>query len=49
VAVNSEGRTNEATKHIGEPLRQEQTTPANRQQQQQQSQGTQKKPKGIGL
>lgn len=33
VAVNSEGKTNEATKHIGEPLRQGQTSPANSEQQ----------------
>lgn len=49
VAVNSEGKTNEATKYIGEPLHQGQTTPANWQQQQRQSQGTQNKPKGIGV
>lgn len=49
VAVNSDGKTNEATKHIGEPLQQGQATPANGQQQQRQSQGTQNKPKGIGV
>jgi hypothetical protein len=49
VAVNSEGKTNEATKHIAEPLQQRQATPANRQQQQHQTQGTQNKPKGIGV
>lgn len=49
VAVNSEGKTNEATKHIGEPLQQGQSAPVNKQQQQRQSQGTQNKPKSIGL
>jgi len=49
VAVNSEGKTNEATKHIAEPLQQGQATPANTQQQQRQSQGTQNKPKGVGV
>jgi hypothetical protein len=49
VAVNSEGRTNEATKHIAEPLQQGQDTPGNTQQQQRQSQGTQNKPKGVGV
>jgi len=49
VAVNSEGKTNEATKHIGEPLHQGQATPANGQQQQRQNQGTQNKPKGVGV
>ena len=49
VAVNSEGKTNEATKHIAEPLLQGQATPANTQQQQRQSQGTQNKPKGVGV
>jgi hypothetical protein len=49
VEVNSEGKTNEATKHIAEPLQQGQATPANTQQQQRQSQGTQNKPKGVGV
>lgn len=49
VAVNSDGKTNEATKHIGEPLHQGQATPANGQQQQRQNQGTQNKPKGVGV
>lgn len=44
VAVNSEGKTNEATKHIGKPMRQEQTAPINKQQEQRQN-----KPKGIGV
>lgn len=33
VAVNTHGNTNEATKHLNQPLRQEQTAPANTQQQ----------------
>ena len=49
VAVNSEGKTNEATKHIAEPLQQGQATPANTQQQQRQNQGIQNKPKGVGV
>jgi hypothetical protein len=47
VAVNSEGKTNEATKHIGEPLQQGQSAPVNRQQQQRQ--GTPNKPKSMSL
>lgn len=38
VAVNSEGKTDEATKHIGEPLQRGQTTPANGEQQRRQQQ-----------
>ncbi len=49
VAVNTEGKTNEATKHIGEPLQQGQAAPKNQQQQQRQAQGTQNKPKGVGI
>jgi len=49
VAVNSEGKTNEATKHIAQPLQQGQATPANTQQQQRQNQGIQNKPKGVGV
>lgn len=49
VAVNSEGKTNEATKHIKEPLRQGQTSPANTQQQPRQNRGVQNKPKGVGI
>jgi hypothetical protein len=49
VAVNSEGKTNEATKHIGKPLQQEQAAPINQQQQQRQGRGTQNKPKGVGI
>lgn len=36
VAVNSEGKTHEATKHVGEPLQREQTAPANKEQQRRQ-------------
>lgn len=36
VAVNSEGKTNEATKHVGEPLQRGQTAPANEEQQRRQ-------------
>ena len=36
VAVNSEGKTDEATKHIGEPLQRGQTAPANEEQQRRQ-------------
>ncbi|SFS52622.1 DUF3945 domain-containing protein [Sphingobacterium wenxiniae] len=37
VAVNSNGKTNEATKHINEPLKPEQQTPKNTRQQQRQN------------
>ena len=43
VAVNSEGKTDEATKHIGEPLQRGQTAPANEEQQRRQQQAN--KPK----
>lgn len=48
VAVNNEGKTNEATKHIKEPLRQGQNAPANERQQERQGRGQrqQNKPKG---
>ena len=36
VAVNSEGKTHEATKHVGEPLQRGQTAPANKEQQRRQ-------------
>lgn len=36
VAVNSEGKTHEATKHVGEPLQQGQTAPVNKEQQRRQ-------------
>ncbi len=47
VAVNNEGKTNEATKHIKAPLQQGQTAPANEQQQERQQR--QNKPKGPKL
>ena len=37
IAVNNEGKTNEATKHVKEPLQQGQTAPANERQQRQQN------------
>ena len=43
LAVNNEGKTNEATKHVKEPLQQGQTAPKNETQQKQQT----KKSKGI--
>lgn len=39
VAVNSEGKTNEATKYTGEPLKKSQTAPADMKQQERQEQG----------
>ncbi len=39
VAVNNEGKTNEATKHIGEPLQKGQTEPSGSKQQEQQKRG----------
>jgi hypothetical protein len=39
VAINSEGKTNEATKHVGEPLKKGQTAPADTKQQERQEQG----------
>lgn len=48
VAVNSEGKTNEATKNIQEPLKPEQQTPKNRtQQRQNNSNSTTAKSKGL--
>src|SRR5690606_3302433 len=47
VAVNSEGKTNEATKHINEPLKSQQTAPANKQQQEKQEAPKAAKSKGI--
>lgn len=43
LAVNNEGKTNEATKHVKEPFQQGQTTPKNDAQQKQQA----KKSKGM--
>lgn len=48
VAVNSEGKTNEATKNIGEPLKPKQQTPKNKVQQQRQNDpNTPAKSKGV--
>lgn len=44
VAVNSEGKTYEATKHTGEPLKKGQTAPANTKQQERQQQGENRRP-----
>lgn len=41
MAVNNDGKTNEATKHTGEPLQQGQVAPANNKQQERQQQGKQ--------
>ena len=49
VAVNTHGKTNEATKNVKEPLQQGQVTPANTQQQQQQNRRTQNRSKGVGM
>lgn len=43
VAVNTDGKTNEATKHLGEPLKQGQTQPTGQQQRKY------NKPKGVGV
>ena len=48
VAVNSEGKTNEATKNIKEPLKQGQTEP-NQKQQEQQEKKEVKKAKGMKM
>ena len=45
IAVNNEGKTNEATKHVKEPLKQGQTAPDDKKQQQEQKQGEQKQSK----
>ena len=45
IAVNNDGKTNEATKHVKEPLKQGQTAPDDKKQQQEQKQGEQKQPK----
>lgn len=48
VAVNSNGKTNEATKHVNEPLKPEQQTPKNtRQQQRQNDPNRSAKSKGV--
>ena len=43
--MNNEGKTNEATKHVKEPLKQGQTAPDDKKQQQEQKQGEQQQPK----
>lgn len=48
VAVNSEGKTNEATKNVNEPLKQGQTQPTEKQQEKQEKQKEPKKSRGIG-
>lgn len=47
VAVNSEGKTNEATRNINEPLKSQQNAPANKQQQEKQEAPKAAKSKGI--
>lgn len=49
VAVNTDGKTNEATKHLQKPLQQEQTAPVNAVQQEQQQKKTLTKPKGVKM
>lgn len=49
VAVNTDGKTNEATKHLQKPLQQGQATPANAMQQEQQQKKTLIKPKGVKM
>lgn len=50
VAVNSHGKTNEATKHIKEPLKPEQQTPRNKtQQQRQNAPNARAKSKGVRI
>ena len=47
VAVNNEGKTNEATKNLKEPLQKGQTTPKDARQQQQQDKPQKKTGKGM--
>jgi len=49
VAVNSQGKTNEATKHSKEPLKQGQQKPTENQQQQQETKKAVKKSKGVKM
>lgn len=49
VAVNSEGKTNKATKDIKEPLKKGQTVPSEKQQEQQQEKKEVKKSKGMKM
>lgn len=47
VAVNSEGKTNEATKNINEPLKSQQNAPINKQQQERQQPPKENKSRGV--
>ena len=47
MAVNNEGKTNEATKELKEPLQKGQTAPKNENQQQQQDKPQKKTGKGM--
>ena len=49
VAVNTNGKTNEATKHLQKPLQQGQAAPVNAVQQEQQQKKTLTKPKGVKM
>lgn len=49
VAVNTNGKTNEATKHLQKPLQQGQAAPVNAVQQEQQQKKTLNKPKGVKM
>lgn len=49
VAVNTDGKTNEATKHLQKPLQQGQAAPVNAVQQEQQQKKTLNKPKGVKM
>lgn len=49
VAVNSDGKTNEATKNINEPLKPQQTAPVNKQQQERQEPPKPAKSKGMKM
>ena len=49
MAVNSEGKTNEATKNMKEPLRKGQTAPKDTAQQQQQEKPQKKNNKGMKM
>ena len=49
VAVNTNGNTNEATKHLQKPLQQGQVTPVNAQQQERQERRTQNSSRGVRM
>ena len=49
VAVNTHGNTNEATRHLNQPLQQGQVAPTNTQQQQQQERRTQNRSAGVRM